>query len=220
MATIANDTQFIGISPTIDLTGKKSAILNEQTIPVTMEDITSTVRPYKVFTALLTQSGGNDAQTIFSGTLVVGTTYLLVGTYAGDDFSNVGGPKIMVDYQYDGTYFVATGTTPNSWTQGTELSYNTGAPVVNVLENTIGNVWFTYNDTGLYSAKSNDLFSLNKTMCSLSSSLFGGGADFNSNLIFYSSVGSNNEINIISSSGGTYTNDQLSNTPIDIRVYE
>jgi hypothetical protein len=43
MATIANDTQFIGISPTIDLTGKKSAILNAQTEPVTMADIVETV---------------------------------------------------------------------------------------------------------------------------------------------------------------------------------
>ena len=43
MAIIANDTQFIGISPSIDLTGKKSAILNEQTEPVTMADIVDTV---------------------------------------------------------------------------------------------------------------------------------------------------------------------------------
>lgn len=43
MAIIANDTQFIGIAPSIDLTGKKSAILNEQTEPVTMLDIVDTV---------------------------------------------------------------------------------------------------------------------------------------------------------------------------------
>ena len=43
MAIIANDTQFIGIAPSIDLTGKKSAILNEQTEPVTMSDIIDTV---------------------------------------------------------------------------------------------------------------------------------------------------------------------------------
>jgi hypothetical protein len=60
MAIIANDTQFIGIAPSIDLTGKKSAILNEQTEPVTMADIIETVGggpSYLVYTALLTQSG-------------------------------------------------------------------------------------------------------------------------------------------------------------------
>lgn len=43
MAIIANDTQFIGIAPSIDLTGKKSAMLNAQTEPVTMADIVDTV---------------------------------------------------------------------------------------------------------------------------------------------------------------------------------
>ena len=43
MAIIANDTQFIGIAPSIDLTGKKSALLNAQTEPVTMLDIVDTV---------------------------------------------------------------------------------------------------------------------------------------------------------------------------------
>ena len=43
MPIIANDTQFIGIAPSIDLTGKKSALLNEQTEPVTMLDIIDTV---------------------------------------------------------------------------------------------------------------------------------------------------------------------------------
>jgi len=42
MAIIANDTQFIGIAPNIDLNGKKSALLNAQTEPVTMQDIIDT----------------------------------------------------------------------------------------------------------------------------------------------------------------------------------
>jgi hypothetical protein len=45
MAIIANDTQFIGIAPSIDLNGKKSALLNAQTEPVTMQDIIDTVGP-------------------------------------------------------------------------------------------------------------------------------------------------------------------------------
>jgi len=43
MAIIANDTQFIGIAPSVDLTEKKSALLNAQTEPVTMQDIIDTV---------------------------------------------------------------------------------------------------------------------------------------------------------------------------------
>jgi hypothetical protein len=43
MAIITNDTQFIGIAPSIDLNGKKSALLNAQTEPVTMADIIETV---------------------------------------------------------------------------------------------------------------------------------------------------------------------------------
>lgn len=218
MATIANDTQFIGISPTIDLTGKKSAILNEQTIPVTMDDITSTVRPYNVFTALLTQSGGDNPDTTSGagGTLDIGYTYLIIANPDNYDLTLYGAPNNL-----PGTYFICTNYVyALPYTNSLQIGVNYGAPVATVLENTIGDIWFAYNDMGLYSARSNDLFSLNKTICSLSSSLFGGSADFNSNLIFYSSVGSNNEISIISSSGGTYTNDQLSNTPIEIRVYE
>jgi hypothetical protein len=43
MAIIANDTQFIGIAPSVYLTEKKSALLNAQTEPVTMQDIIDTV---------------------------------------------------------------------------------------------------------------------------------------------------------------------------------
>jgi hypothetical protein len=210
---IPSGTRFIGIADSVDLTERKSAGLNAETQPYTIEDI----KGYKVFTALLTQSGESVEDRISSGELVIGVTYQITDwdNAANFDFTNVGAPNNEF-----GTYFVATGTIPNSWGTGeVRLIFNTGAPVVNVLENTIGNVWFTYDDVGLYSVKSDELFINNKTICSLSNSLFGGSADFNSNLIFYSSVAANNEIFIISSSGGTYSNDQLSNTPIEIRVY-
>jgi hypothetical protein len=121
-----------------------------------------------------------------------------------------------------GTKFVSTisvNLTDENLDTSVVFAFNTGAPVVTVLENTIGNIWFTYSDVGSYAAKSNDLFTLNKTICSLANSFFGGAGDFNSNLIFYSSVAANNEITIISSQDGTLATDELSNTPIEIRVY-
>jgi tetrahydromethanopterin S-methyltransferase subunit D len=87
MAIIANDTQFIGIAPSIDLTGKKSAILNEQTEPVTMADIIETVgggSSYLVYTALLTQSGTSaPVATVLENTLGgnVVWSYSSVGSY-------------------------------------------------------------------------------------------------------------------------------------------
>jgi hypothetical protein len=66
-----------------------------------------------------------------------------------------------------GTYFIATGTTPNSWgTPGdVQLGYNTGAPVAILLENTIGNVWFTYNNIGNYVCNFSPIANFNKTFC-------------------------------------------------------
>jgi hypothetical protein len=114
---------------------------------------------YKVYTALLTQSGGDSIQDITGGDLTIGVTYYITdrGT-VNWDFTNVGALTNNVE-----TYFVATGTTPNSWGDA-NLEYNTGAPVVTVLENTIGNIWFTYESQGFYSARSNNLFINNKTI--------------------------------------------------------
>ena len=103
---------------------------------------------YKVFTALLTQAGGDNVQTSNApNSLTIGVTYFILQTDTGCDFTNVGAPNNNV-----GTYFVATGTTPNSWGESVNaaLEYNLGAPVATVLENTIGNVWFTYYDVGQY----------------------------------------------------------------------
>jgi hypothetical protein len=121
---------------------------------------------YKVYTALVIQSGGDDQYSIDTGLLTIGVTYYINNNSEGMDFTNVGAPNnIAGEY----TYFVATGTTPASWgaNEGTgngTLVYNTGAPVVNVLENTIGNVWFTYASAGEYRMGSNSLFTSDKTV--------------------------------------------------------
>ncbi|MEI6887580.1 MAG: hypothetical protein WCK31_05085 [bacterium] len=118
--------------------------------------------PYKVFTALLTQNGGDDPLQVTVGDpLTIGVTYFIDDPASGD-FTNVGAPNNNIN-----TSFVATGTTPNSWGGGAGIFYNGGAPVVTVLENTIGNIWFTYSNVGTYSINSDGLFTLNKTMFSI-----------------------------------------------------
>jgi hypothetical protein len=165
---------------------------------------------YKVYTALLTQSGEYNIQFLTgSGSLVIGVTYMIEddgGT--GWDFTNVGAPNNLL-----GTYFVATGTTPANWGNSGMLTYNTGAPVVTVLENTIGNVWFAYNDFGSCIIISNDLFTLNKTI---------GFITFND--CCASGIGDKpfltiNYIYVSSALNGVSTDNVIQNTSIEIRVY-
>lgn len=154
---IPSGTRFIGFGPRVDLSERKTANLNSETEPYTLDDI----RGYKVFSALLTQSGGDDTQNQQSGLLTIGVTYYIDDNASNPDFTNVGAANNNV-----GTYFMATGTTPTSWGEAT-LAYNPGAPVATVLENTIGNIWFTYNNVGNYFCNSDGLFTENKTVNTL-----------------------------------------------------
>lgn len=102
--------------------------------------------PYKVYTALLTQSGGPSNEGLNSGELTIGVTYTINDYSEVDDFTNVGAPS-----NANGVSFVATGTTPSTWIGGTTLVYNTAAPVVTVLEDTTGlNLYWTYLNPGVY----------------------------------------------------------------------
>jgi hypothetical protein len=175
--------------------------------------------PYKVYTALLTQSGGDDPLSIQSGILTVGVTYFLDDNSGYPDFTNVGAPN-----NNSGTYFVATGTIPNSWGQST-LLYNSGAPVVTVLENTIGNIWFTYVGVGIYAINANNLFTSNKTYFVMQNPTDGDMTSFylpsqttivnDSTLYFNSGVLSVTPLPV----SITNVNNIVSNTPIEIRVY-
>ena len=167
---------------------------------------------YKVYTALLTQSGGDNVQSMYGLPLVIGTTYVINNNIGGiADFTNVGAPNNDA-----GTYFVATGTTPNNWgTVGdVDLGYNTGAPVVTVLENTIGNIWFSYNGVGDYYINSDGLFENLKTYYSILS--ISDTATQQRNGLF---VINTNLIGLLSGDGNAYENGYLFRTPIEIRVY-
>ena len=171
------------------------------------------LRPYKVYTALLTQSGGDSILEITTGDLTIGVTYEIyeaAGGAEGFDFTNVGAPNNNL-----GTFFVATGTTPNSWgNNNIGLRYNEGAPVVTVLENTIGNIWFTFFDTGRYYANSNELFTDNKT------AVFGGYNDADTVVYVNYISGNNSNSGIYIQTGDpAASNGYLNNTPIEIRVY-
>jgi hypothetical protein len=178
-----------------------------------MEKLTGVVSAsqpkYKVFTGLLTQSGGSVQDSINTGNLTIGVTYYIDDSSGGADFTNVGAPS-----NTPGIYFVATGTTPTWGTGGSNLVYDTGAPVVTVLENTIGNIWFTRNGTGTYSINSDGLFTDNKT------AVFIGQSDFDNTGVASTSYVNGNSINITTYNyNGVLTNNILSNTSIEIRVY-
>jgi hypothetical protein len=182
-----------------------------------LEDAVKTIPEapkYKVYTALLTQIEleVSDIEGQYSGTLIIGRTYeiLDVGDPAGD-WTNVGAPNNEL-----GTKFVATGTTPNSWGDGGGLSYNSGAPVVTVLENTIGDIWFTYEGAGSYSIKSNSLFIINKTTFSI------GILDDNEGIPIVSTDRYNNDANTYqfnTTVSSSRENGLLYNTLLEIRVY-
>jgi hypothetical protein len=171
---------------------------------------------YKVYTALLTQSGTSNLVYLFEPTeLIVGATYTIsFGTPGGDigDFTNVGAPNNEI-----GTQFVATGTTPAVWGGDGVLIYDTGAPVVTVLENTIGNIWFIYDNVGTYFVKSNGLFVDNKTV------VFIGPLDLNIGPPIVSTdhfVNDSSTYLIVTNDPNAASQDEmLFNTPIEIRVY-
>jgi hypothetical protein len=172
------------------------------------------LRPYKVFTALLTQSGGNSLNDSSNSEskkpLTIGNTYLI--QYNVDleaDFTNVGAPN-----NNEGTYFIATGEVPANWGSSSGLVFNTGAPVATVLENTIGNVWFTYGDVGIYSLDSIELFTSDKTYLYIQSySNPDEGWDIGTSRL------STNSLQIVTTNSQILSNDVLYQTSIEIRVY-
>ncbi len=213
MATIPNNQKILTSAPEVNTTYGGPASLQALNTWYTMEDIANTVRPYKVYTALLTQTGGDDQLILEDEPLAIGVTYQ-IDDPTGGDFTNVGAPD-----NNQGTFFIATGTTPNSWGAAT-LLYNTGAPVVTVLENTIGNIWFLFDGEGYSIIESDNLFERDKTWMVINGNQ--DGVDdfryvmfdaFNNKQIYI------NTFRVNSSGVKTYYSNMLENTPIEIRVY-
>lgn len=78
--------------------------------------------------------------------LIVGETYTIATYETGDDFTNVGAASNAQDVE-----FIATGTTPTTWTNGSLLD-SAGNPVVQSVSpaNTLEDIVWTRNDVGEY----------------------------------------------------------------------
>lgn len=166
------------------------------------------LRGYKVYTALITQSGESDPQSQSSGAVEQGVTYQILFSKPEDpwDFSNVGGPKYPENWS-----FVATSNdVPKEYGTAT-LNYDTGAPVVTVLENTIGNISFAFNTDGLYEINSTGLFIEDKTFL-LSTAFTALNSDVTAMTIF-------NQIDTSTIGIIVGENGFLNGVPIEIRVY-
>ena len=142
---------------------------------LSLNGVTGDLRPYKVYTALLTQTGGSNPQQVIStggavpppapNNIFKGVTYTISAQGGGGgplgpgDFTPYGAPNNDV-----GTSFVANQDVAyydQVWT----LDYNAGAPVVlSELENTLGNVWFTYENIGQYNLTTDTSFNIDKVI--------------------------------------------------------
>jgi hypothetical protein len=210
--------------PSSSNTGKVIFGINTSGEIVTVDDngvvTTSYIPPYKVFTALLTQSGGDDIQYINwddnLNTLTIGVTYTITGNDDNSNFIPNGAPNNNV-----GTSFIATSSIV-AWGTGNtgdnQVSYNTGAPVATVLENTIGNIWFTYDGVGTYFINSNGLFIESKTTLNIETlNTLSNGNIFK---VFGDICSYPNIIAILGlNTLGEPVDGGLYNTPIEIRVY-
>jgi hypothetical protein len=210
--TIPADEKVFMVSKTTNTTYSGSAALKAMNEWYTMDDVTNTVRPYQVFTALLTQSGGNTDGTAFGTDYIYkGQTYTIVALNPGDSLIPYGAPNNEI-----GTSFICNQGTFDWGDSASELSFQEGAPVATVLENTIGNVWFIYNDVGNYSVNSNGLFTLNKSLGLISTLPLGVGDGSASSLVWQTIDTFKIENGLIA---GIAFDTILFNTPIEIRVY-
>jgi hypothetical protein len=216
MAIIPSDEKVFMVDKRTNTIYGGSAALQAMQQWYTMQDVIDSIQPYKVFTALLTQSGGDEGYVIGqSDPIHLGVTYTINSNPDSFDLMQYGSPNNNV-----GTSFVCNveSVLPNEI--DVALAWNAGAPLATVLENTIGNVWFTYSSSGRYIANSNNLFINNKT-------IFNGDTYYEANNASVTDCISDIENNTIStisvwsfSRADSATIDStLNNTPIEIRVY-
>lgn len=167
---------------------------------------------YTVFTALLTQSGGDVPATTYGDEILnAGVTYQIISNPDAYDLTPYGAPNNNV-----GTYFISNQTTPLAFTISLELLSNTGAPVATVLENTIGNIWFTFLADGSYFINKQDNFDPSKTTILIGPPTWDGGDYY-----FQSGTDGVGPIYLISKylPTGLNVNGAFQNTTIEIRIY-
>lgn len=151
-----NDTAYLS---TTTISGRLNVINAADTAVVVNGNLKAdtifgvTQMPYQSYVVRLTEN----LQWANSGPLVVGETYRIDALNTGDDFSNVG-------YMMPEMSFVATGTTPTNWSNGTYiLNVTQSNPIVTVLYNSIGNVAWKYSGAkGSYRATFSESYDFNK----------------------------------------------------------
>jgi len=188
--------------------------------------VTPYVAPYTVFTALVKQEGNDSPNNVGAeGPVILGVTYYIADNTNSVDLTVFGAPDSNV-----GTYFICTtaGTLPND--PDILLQYNTATPVVTVLENTIGNIWFGLNADGDYAINSDGLFTSLKTFIngamlgpnySISNMLVSSDGSSTDRAYFFNyEEGVTNTIELNTTRGGSVASDVIV-TPIcvEIRVY-
>lgn len=170
--------------------------------------------PYKVFTALITQEGGDAPAIRFGdGEIAEGVSYYIAENPDNENLTLVGAPS-----NNPGTFFTATKTVNGGYSPSVRLEYNEGAPTAIVLENTLGGVAFGYINTGRYSVNSNGLFKMDKTTISIDAF----GQDGNSSglaVIGNTTLNNEDKFEIISAKGGE-SDGILQKTRIEIKVYK
>lgn len=208
---------------------------NEKYIVEDIHDLVTeaNTKPYKVFTALLAQSGGNDPRYMQGdgggdiSSATKGTTVLIYSNLNNIDYSSIGAPNSNV-----GTYFILTqDITLSNLDNETTFIINTGAPVATVLENTLGNIFFTYRGLGNYNCLNSDgLFINNKTFI-LNGTMLGSvifnrliqsdGSGFGAQVGYFFEFSDNSTIRIKSLGDADVFQDSILNgfIPIEIRVY-
>lgn len=220
MAIIPSTDKFFSHSENVNTTIGGPASAQEESHWYTMQDIVDTVgggggSTYKVFTALLTQTGGDNPDSISGngGTLDKGYTYEIVTNPDNYDLTIYGAPNNNA-----GTSFICTVTVPTlPYTSSLELKVNYGAPVATVFENTIGNIWINYIAPGEYYINSNDLFTQDKVF-----TIVTNNRDwFDSGNLQTMTLTPQSESLIFVRTGylDEHINDVLNNTPIEVRVY-
>jgi hypothetical protein len=141
---------------------------------------------------------------------IVGVSYY-IDVNVGGDFTNIGAASNAV-----GTYFIATATTPASWGTSSSVTSNTGAPIVTILENTLGNLSYSYSAVGYYNIYSPDsVFTSGKTVCFIASA---GDDPAGVSFGFMRRTGVDS-IFILTQDATVDANGMLNATAIEIRVY-
>ena len=173
----------------------------------------SVTRPYKVYSALLFQEGEGAANQT-SGDLIIGARYRIDTYNTGDDFSNVAN-VISGVVNTTGCEFIATGTTPTDYSNES-LLYDTSAPIATVLENTIGNVIWSYDDIGSYFAElRGGNFDVTKTFINVTNGYYS-----NPYTIFGGVWEDDNTYLLVQSFDSSQTNTNIDGSAfIEIRVY-